>query len=495
MLILKINPGDPQPLFQQVFEQVKGLIETGALKKGDRLPATRTLADELGLHRSTVLKAYQELWAYGYIQSRPGSYSVVRAREEIATFDKRLDKGIIPWQKYSSPASREVYSYFRNSAQYQNANVPPGTIDLASLELDPRLFPIDDFRKCFNETLLSSEPELMNYGDPQGYPALREFIAKRLQIHGIAITADEILVTNGAQNGFELLLKLLTVKDSEVIVESPTYSLVLPLLRYYRNRIVSIPMMESGLCLDTLGGKLKNHRPAFLYTMPNLHNPTGITTSQAHRENLLALCEKHRVPIIEDAFEEEIRYVGKVPLPLKSMDKKHLVIYLGTFSKILFPGLRLGWIAAEDECIKRLLALKKISDLSTNMPIQAAMANFCWKGIYDLHVKRMNRAFRKRMQFALKALRDNLQRSEISWVEPAGGYLLWLQLHKSPVNEREIHRLLARNGVLVTPGKPYFPNNKSPVCFRISISTLNENEINEGILRISQTINKIYDRN
>ena len=246
---------------------------------------------------------------------------------------------------------------------------------------------------------------ILKYPPARGYKPLLEFIANRMQIHGISVSPDELLITNGAQNAIDLVMKLLAKPGRPVLVESPTYHTVLPLLEYYNAVPTGIPMTENGPDLEVLKRKLETSRPSFFYTIPNFHNPTGITSSQTNREELLTLCEHHGVPLVEDAFEEEMKYFGKVPLSIKSMDTQQIVIYLGTFSKVLFPGIRVGWIAADRECIRRLIAIKKYSDLASNLLVQAALHEFCGTGYYELHLKRIHRIYRKRLQTTLKALR------------------------------------------------------------------------------------------
>lgn len=163
-------------------------------------------------------------------------------------------------------------------------------------------------------------------------------------------------------------------------IESPTYNKIIPLLRFVGLKPLEVPIERDGMNLDILEQYLKNEKPVLVYTMPNFQNPTGISTSQTHREQLLSLCDGYRVPLLEDGFEEEMKYFGKAILPIKSMDKHHLVIYAGT-PKVLFPGVRIGWIAAEEECIERLLAIRSFSDLSSSMILQAGIYEFCQRAI------------------------------------------------------------------------------------------------------------------
>jgi len=197
--------------------------------------------------------------------------------------------------------------------------------------------------------------------------------------------------------------------------------------------------------------------------------------------------------VVEDGFEEEMKYYGKVTLPIKSMDRNQIVIYLGTFSKVLFPGIRVGWIAAERECIQRLTALKRFSDLTSSPVLQATVHEFCRLGYYDLHLKRMHRVFRKRMHVALQAMREHLPRDKTEWLEPCGGYLIWVRLKELDKSEAEIEEIFYRNGVVVSPGRLYFQPEAARPFFRISISMLDEDEILEGMERLGNAIRQIYD--
>jgi len=492
MILLNIKTQSRMPIFRQVFTQIRDLIEKGTLHPGDRLPSSRLLAGKLGVHRTTVFKAYQELWAFGYLESRPGSYSVVRERQKVCSLEQRAEKGAVRWDEVTAPAAARVLRLNAKMPKPWPAGIARGLIDLGSLHPDSRLFPVDLFRKHMNGVLVNHGPEMLSYGPCEGLQALREYIAQRLRIHGISITWDEILITNGAQNGLDLLMKLMAGPGSRVFVESPTYALALPILAYYGARVVGIPMEETGISLPRLETEFQKGKPIFLYTMPNFQNPTGITMTQAHREALIALCEKYGVPLIEDAFEEEMKYFGKVPLPIKSMDRRQVVIYLGSFSKVLFPGIRIGWIAADRQCIERLTALKRFSDLSSPMPMQAALSEFCKQGGYDAHIKRMHRIYRKRMQCALDALKAHVKQKKVKWIEPQGGFLIWLSLDGLKKSYEEMSEVLREKGVRAVPGNPFFPGRSSKKHLRISISSLNEEEIREGIHRLGNAMDTLY---
>lgn len=492
-MLLKIDRKDALPLFRQLVRRIKDLIDQGSLKPGEKLPSSRSLAEKLGVDRTTVYQAYAELQALGYLRSRPGSYNIVQKRkQEVA---HRPDRpSLLSWARASSAAAAEIYETFLSYAP----EGPPGErgqkplYDLATLSLDPRLYPVEDLRRSVQRVLLEAGSEPLGYGSPQGYLPLREHIARRLRLHGISVAADEILVTSGAQQALDLVARLLGKPGLRVVVEAPTYSSALPLFRFNGLRVVGVPMRRNGLDLEALEKALALGRVAFVYTMPNFQNPTGITTSHQHRERLLNICLRHMVPVVEDGFEEDLKYRGPVALPVKSIDEMNLVIYLGTFSKALFPGLRVGWVTADKGLIQRLVAIKRFSDLTTNNLGQAVMHRFCELGFYDRHLKKLYRVLRRRMQVALKSAREFFP-AGVSWTEPAGGYLIWVRMPKK-VGQERLRRELASLDVAVSPGEYFFPEGGPSEYFRICIARLDEAGIREGMKRLGQALHKLAGR-
>ena len=487
-VLLNIDGQSNVPIFRQIMDQLIQLMDTGGLQPGARLPSTRHLAQRLSVNRSTVYRAYQELWSLGYLESRPGSYSTVRQRPKVAIAGQGPAPGRIDWPGRATPVSEALHAaHRREEALLQKASAP-GVINFVPLSPDSRLFPMDAFRRCMNQVLRREGPHLLQYGTPLGYGPLRQFIAERMRLHGMSVTADEIMITTGAQNAIERLLRLLAVPGASLACESPTYARAMDIFRLAGVEIAGVPMTAAGLDLNALEQVIQRHRPILLYTIPNFHNPTGITTDQAHRERLLAICERHRLPLVEDGFEEEMKYFGKTVLPIKSMDHHGVVIYLGTFSKILFPGLRIGWIAADRRCIDRLAAIQRALILSGNLLDQAALHRFCRMGHYDLHINRMHRIYRRRMQTALKALRAAFADGRLHWTEPTGGYTIWVRLQDVAAAEDEIVQRLLEHGVMVLPGSFHFHGTTDGACFRLSIAHLDEAAITEGIRRLAAGI-------
>ena len=490
MLILGLDKNSKIPLYKQLYAAIVEMIDNNKLEPGTKFPPTRVFAETHNISRTVVLKAYEELWSHGYLESRPGSYSIVRKKTPYIKLHQRSKKSLFEWGDLITPASEEVYTEVTHYLKHHYLN-ESGIIDMSCLSLDYRIFPIQEFKKCLNKVMIE-DPQIFNYQLNTGYAPLRRFIASRMQTHGMHVTDEEILITSGTQSSIDLILKLFINPRSKIAIESPTYLLAYPLLRFYKAPLIKIEIKEYGLDINEFEEALKNEHPAFFYTIPNFHNPTGMTMSPVVREKVLAISEKYRVPIVEDSFEEEMKYLGKVPFSIKSMDRNQIVIYHSSFSKVLFPGIRIGWIAAEKGLIQRIAALKIATNLSSDSVTQVALYEFCQRGYYDLHVRRMHRIYKSRMQTALHALREQLSFDHVSWHEPLGGYLIWIKLGGLKITEDELHRIFVKHKVRVSPGSMYFIEKPQDHYFRLSISKLNEEEIWEGIRRLKSALETIY---
>ena len=489
-MLIKIDPRGKLPLHQQVCEKVARLIDEGSLPAGARLPPTRGLALQLGINRSTVTRAYQELWARGYLEARPGSYSTVRGGLRPRGTNVE-GPALLDWERLSAPGARQARADFSRLLPASRSDDDSRCIDFSRLTADRDLCPVDAIKSALRWVIGKRGQALFDYGDPAGYRPLRETIARGMRVHGVSVTPDEILITNGSQHGLDLLLRLLGRRGTTVALESPTYSMALSLCRHHGMTASGMPMHADGMDLGHLERRLTRGRVSFVYTMPNFQNPTGITTNQTHREALLALCESHRIPLVEDGFEEELKYFGNAVLPIKSMDTGGVVIYLGTFSKVVFPGLRVGWIAAHRDCIARLIAVARVSWLSGNVLTQAALSRFCDDGSYEDHLRRVHRAYRRRMQTMIQSLKKHLPNSGVEWSEPAGGYTLLLRVRTGKmVDEAGLLEQLRQAGVLVSPGSIYFAKPSDRPSFRLSIANLTEDRIQEGCRRLGRVLSQ-----
>jgi DNA-binding transcriptional MocR family regulator len=483
VLLIELDRRSPTPAYRQIRDRIVALVDDGTLGAGDRLPPTRVLAETVGVHRSTVVRAYDEIRALGYLDSRPGSYTTIRRRARPPATSIGAVPEHEPIIDWAGAARLSTGGRHLRSIADPSSTGGDELIDLERLAADPALAPAESLRSCLRHVMTSFGSEVLDYADPAGWPPLRTAIAARLRSHGIAVADDELLVTNGAQGAIDLVLRLLVRPGDAVAVEAPTYGMLHPLLSLHGVRPVEIPMTDDGIDLDRLEHALVRDSPPLVYTMPNFHNPTGITTDQMHRERLLELCERHRTPILEDGFEEEMKYFGRAVLPVKSIDRHGIVLYVGTFSKVVFPGFRVGWIAASREAIVRLTAIQHASNLAATTVAQAAAERFCRRGEFELYLRRIHRVYRRRMQAMLDGLEHHMP-SGVRWTRPVGGYTLWLTLAEPVEAEDHLVRELLEAGVRVAPGRAFFDEPPHLAHLRLCIACVDEKRIEEGCRRL-----------
>ncbi len=428
MLLIALDRSSSTPLHRQIVERLVEAVEAGTVGPGERLPSTRRLARMCEVHRSTVALAYQQLWSLGYVELRQGARPRVRDRMAIAGMERAAGSGP-EWTERATEVSGELLQWHRKRPFARGGDVD-GVVSFARLDVDPRLYPVAAVRTRLARLVAESGHELLGYGDPAGYRPLRELLVRRLAQHGVVVTPEEVLLTNGSQHAIDLVLRVLTAPGDRVVVEAPTYDYLPPLLRLHRLEAVEVPLVAGGMDLDALEAALRDRSPKLVYTMPSFQNPAGVTTGQPHRERLLALCEAHGTPLLEDGYEEEMQYSGVTVLPIKSMDRKRLVAYCGTFSKALFPGLRVGWLVADRGLVERAAAVYRCTELSSPVLLQAVLAELCRDGIYDRHLARMHRTYRRRMAVLLEALAAHVAPEWAQWEPPQGGFLVWLRLRR-----------------------------------------------------------------
>jgi GntR family transcriptional regulator/MocR family aminotransferase len=466
------------PLYRQLRDQIAELIASRKLRAGTRLPASRDLADLLGVNRQTVSSAYDQLASEGLARSHVGQGTFVVGMPEAT-----------PTTPFRWPLSRAMEAVSRQPTHVTPRTDHPDPVDFVSLVPDEELFPIEPFRDVLDHVLELEGKQLLQYGPVAGYEPLRTFIADRLAERGVRATADDVQIVNGSQQGLDLVFRALVDPGDRVGVESPTYSVVLPVLAQYQARLVEIPMTPLGMDMDSFEAALARGPVKLVYTMPTFHNPTGITMDLESRRSLLELARRHQIPIIEDDFESDLRFDGEALPPLKALDDTGLVLYLGTFSKGLFPGLRLGWIVAPPEVVEPLSRTKMFSDYHSSLLLQAALLEFCQRGYYDEHLQNLTRVYREKSRLLVESMKRHFS-SEVSWTEPEGGYAFWITLPED-VSSQALLTESARDGVVFTPGSHFFTGDGGDRCLRLSISRVRVDRIEDGVRRLGAIIKRM----
>jgi DNA-binding transcriptional MocR family regulator len=457
-----------RPVYRQIAEQIQAAIETRRLSPGQRLPAIRDLARRLQVNRDTVALAYEELAAAGRVESSVGRGTFVRAPGEGLP-------GAQPFAPAFSALTESLLRFERARPRFGSGS---GAVPMHLVAPDPAFYPAEAFRRVLGRVLREAGAELLAYGDSQGHPRLREALAAHLRGSGLEVGAGELLLCHGASQGISLALRLFAEPGDWIALEEPTYHNALASAFALGLRTAPVPMGEDGPDLPALERTLRRPEVKLLYTIPTFHNPMGITTSLAHRQALLEVAARCGKPVVEDAYEMDLRFAGRPVPPLAALDASGLVVHLSSFSKSLFPGVRVGAIAARGRALDALLALKRATDHSDSMPLQAALARFLEEGHYERHLGRLRRALRSRCEALLEALAASLPEGA-RFTRPEGGYQVWVELPEV-ADTSELLADAARAGVLFTPGAQFHHDGRPSRALRLSFALADEAALRRG---------------
>jgi GntR family transcriptional regulator/MocR family aminotransferase len=475
------------PLARQIQVHLERLISQGLLVPGVKLPATRDLARELGVNRTTVTLAYEDLVAGGWARAHVGQGTFVaeRARSTADAPGRAMPR--LDWTGLLSKSAQAIAADDRRRQAYSRVPRPaPGLISFAGGMPDSGLFPTEAFRRVLNRVIREEGRELLQYYPARGYPPLREYLAGYLLRFGLEARPEEILIVNGSQQGFDLVARTLLDPGDFVAIEQPSYPRAMQVFRACGAQLLAVPLVEGGVDVDALERLLERQSPKLLYCQPGAHNPTGLSMGVAARQRLVEVAERHRLPVVEDGFDGTLFYGHPPPAPLKALDRSGLVTYIGTFSKTLFPGLRLGWIVAAPELIERLEMAKGLADIHTSPLLQAGAYHFCRQRLLDRHQARILREYRRRRDALLASLSRHMP-PEVAWTETQGGFYLLVTLPA----ELDATLLLGRaveRGVAFTPGNAFFVDGGGERTLRLSFSAVPPAQIDEGVRRLAETI-------
>lgn len=481
------------PLYQQIKSHLQQGILSGSLAPDTRLPASRQLARDLGVNRITVETAYSELEAEGLIYSRVGSGTYVLQPASLPSQPiDGLESGWPLWQQNFhigvTPSSNG------GSNETARSNQPFDLISFAGGTSAPHMFPTDDFRKVLQAVMRRDGMAALGYGESNGYGPLRATIAHILASQGLQARPENILITAGSQQALSLVSQLLLKPGDTILVESPTYAGALELFRAVNFSVVGIPMDRQGMQVETLEKLLQQHHPKLIYTIPNFHNPTGTCLSNSRRRELLVLADRYNVPILEDDFVGDLRYDGRAQPSLKALDPGGRVIYANTFSKMLMPGLRVGFLLIEGPIYERLVEFKRLNDLATSALIQRALEAYVTVGRYQAHLRRSCQIFRKRRDAMIAAIHRYLP-AGVSFDPPQGGLFLWVRL-PNKLSATELLPLARQAGVDFVHGDKFFPDGyRGKDWMRLNFVLHTPDEIETGIKRLGTAIEQLTVKN
>ena len=478
------------PLYQQIKTHLQQGILSGSLAPETRLPASRQLARDLGVNRITVETAYSELEADGLIFSRVGSGTYVLPPTPLPL--QPIDDLEATWPLWQENVRTVVDEGSRNVARDEllKTSQHPHPIRFAGGTSASHMFPADDFRKVFQTIMRRDGIAALEYGESNGYAPLRSTIAHVLATQGLQAHAENILITAGSQQAISLVSQLLLKPGDTILVESPTYGGALELFRALNYKVVGIPVDKRGMQVENLERLLQQHHPKLIYTIPNFHNPTGTCLSSSRRRELIILADRYNVPILEDDFVGDLRYDGRTQPSLKALDPGGRVIYASTFSKMLMPGLRVGFLLIEGPVYESLVDFKHVNDLATSTLIQRALEAYVTVGRYQAHLRRSCQLFRKRRDAMVAAINRDLP-AEVHFDVPHGGLFLWVRLPDN-VSADNLLPLACKEGVDFVPGSRFFQDGvQGKNWMRLNFVVHAPDEIEEGIKRLGSAIEKM----
>jgi 2-aminoadipate transaminase len=486
---LTLDPGSPEPLYRQIFDQIVDRIRTGTFPAGFRLPPTRTLAEELDAHRNTIVRAYADLEAAGFVTSTVGRGTFVAPppRSQQLASNSQPDVAGIPW---ASLVSRAAEAEPLGRIDRLRVGSTADTINLYRMQPSADLLPDELLRRCIEHVLRTQGAKVLGYNAREGLPRLRALIAEDLARQGVPARAENILITTGSQQGLDLIARALVNPGDAFLVDQSTYSGAINLLTAAGARLVGVPGDEQGPDMNALERLARPNTKGF-YLMPGCGNPSGTCISAERRDQLVNWSRRLGIPLIEDDYAADLWLDdGQPPPALRALDGD--VIYTGTFSKKLMPALRIGYVLCPTALLPRLLPLKHAMDLGTSQLLQYALAEFMERGYLRAHLARTVPEYRRRRDAMETALARHLP-ATMRWVSPRAGLVLWIPLPEW-ISADAVFEEAQRHGVLVSPGTLNSVDTRPLSGIRLTFGCEPPERLIEGARRLGKALHVLMAR-
>lgn len=470
---------DDRPVYIQVKDYMKRLMLKGGLQAKQKLPSTRELSTLMKVSRSTVLLAYAELEEEGLIYAVKGKGNYVSP--SIGTPETETP----PWEPdWSDRVSDYAVQAEQLDLMKHGSGAERGEISFTSIAPDEKLFDLHNVKRAFLDRMSLEGEVLLNYGYAKGYRPLMQYLLRYMENKGVDLEGKDILITNGFTEGFDLVLSALRKRSGRALCENPTHHTAIKNLRLHQFELTGVDMESDGLNLKQLENKLASDAYDLAYLVPSYHNPTGIVTSPAKRAEIIRLMNQYKVPVIEDGFNEELRYSGSHVSPLiTSVGKGSGLIYLGSFSKVLFPGLRVGWIIADQALIDFLESMKRARSIHTSTLDQSLLYQYLSNGHFEKYLKRARTEYKRKYELVVRCLKQHLPMCRISG---EGGLHLFVQFPEA-FSTRELLEACKAKGVTFMPGDTfYLEEGQGQNTMRLGFSRVSDENIRKGIRIIGE---------
>ncbi|UBQ46507.1 aminotransferase-like domain-containing protein [Bacillus velezensis] len=470
------------PKYIQIIQFIKEKIGNGEWPIGSKIPSQRTLAKHFEVNRSTVITALEELTADGLIEGRMGKGTVVTnntwtllAKNSAPDWDQYVTSGI---QQPSQKIVQEINKSESNS----------DLIQLSKGELSHEIFPLAVMKEIMGK--LSQNIEAFGYEEPKGYLPLREALSGYLRTIGIQASPSSILIVSGALQALQLISMGLLQRGSTVFLDQPSYLYSLHVFQSAGMKLTGVPMDNDGLLPEHIHMARGERGRAILYTNPCFHNPTGILMTKKRREEILAASENAQLPIIEDDIYRELWIDEIPPDPIKTIDKNGHVLYIGSLSKTLSPGLRIGWIVGPEPVIERLSDIKMQTDYGSSSLSQRVAAEWFTSGEYQQHLEQVRSQLKVRRQLVMSLLETNLK-NVAAWNMPKGGFFVWVKI-LPPLSMKLLYTKALTKGILLNLGSIYAQEKGNYI--RLSYAYASLEDLQKGIYELGLMIKELASR-
>lgn len=490
-----INTDPNTPIFLNIARQIMSAVRDGKLKPGDPLPGSRELAKNLGVHRNTILAALRELSSQGWVTSEPGRGTFIaadlielkRREKQPLRLSERMGfelRGRTPSASAVSHTTELINSLGITSPRTNRSNK---LLQLVGGLPDLRLLPLDALSRAYRRALRSQNPSPLGYSDPRGDPRLRSALASMLSARrGLTIDADSLLVTRGSQMALTIAASTLFSNGDLVAVESWGYRPAWESLTIAGAKLIALPVDSEGLRVDLLAELLEREPIRGVYLTPHHQYPTTVSLSPARRLQLLDLARRKQFAIIEDDYDHEFHYEGRPVLPLASNDTFGNVIYIGTLSKILAPGLRLGFVVAPKTALHQMMVIRTFIDRQGDQVVERAVAELLEDGELARHARRMRKVYLERRDCMISALQKFMPNT-FEYTIPAGGLALWTHV-LDDINVEQWRDNALSEGVVLHTARRFSYDEKVRPFFRLGFAPVDNQEIELAIRKMAKTL-------
>ena len=453
------------PAYIQIAEMFQNMIRSGEIFDGERFPSVRKLAKELGVSNATVIAAYQYLEQNGLVYTKPGSGTYLLPADRM-----------MPEEAAQQPAPDRTF-------------IPDGCINLAGNTPGPEMFPANAFKEAINRVLDMDGGNAFTYQESGGSHELRREIVRYVNTcFSIQCTEETVLVTSGAQQALDLISKALLSANDVVLTENPTYRGAHSPFTLRGAKVLGVPVEPDGINMDILKHYIQRYRPRLVYTMPTFQMPTGVCMSAQKRTELLRLAEHYDFYVLEEDLLSDLSLDGHRPIPLRAEDTQERVIYIKSFSKIIMPGIRMGFMILPKRIIQAIIDVKYYTDISASGLIQRALGLYLQSGAWATHFEKMTSQYRERMETAA-GMMFAWTNFGVSFQKPKGGFGIWIKLPEKFSDAEVFHRCLNHN-VLINKGSSFYisPMHEYRRYIRISYAAPGIGEIEAGLKTVETSI-------